>query len=64
MNVLTASEVVCAFVNASNPAFLAHATRKLNKYVAERVKEGKNEVQTRAAIKAHVTMHKQKWTEV
>ena len=51
----TASEVIDAIVNAESPAKRAHATRKLNAYVAKRVKDGLNESQVRAAIAAHVT---------
>ena len=53
--VLTASEVIDAIVNAESPANKAHATRKLNAYVAQRVKDGFEEYRVRAAITAHVT---------
>ncbi len=55
---LLASDVIDAFVNASNAAYRAHATRKLNAYVKQQVKLGYGDVATRAAIKAHVTRRK------
>ncbi len=58
MSSLKASDVITAILNASNPAYKAHATRKLNAYVEQQVKKGFSEQGTRAAIKAHVTRRK------
>lgn len=51
----SAAEVIDAIYTADTPAYKAHATRKLNAYVAQKVKEGMKETQVRAAIAAHVT---------
>lgn len=52
---LTAEEVVTAFVQASNPAYKAHATRKLNAYIKQQQRKGKDAAQVRAAITAGIT---------
>ena len=54
----TSGQVIDALFKAVKPAEKSHATRKLNAYVASRVKDGKNETQVRAAIAAHVTRRK------
>ena len=54
-NTTTAAMVIEAICNADSPAKKAHATRKLNAYVAQQTSKGMKEVQVRAAIKAHVT---------
>lgn len=57
-SVFTAAVVINSIYDAEiskNSAKKAHATRKLNSYVAEQVKNGKKESQVRAAIAAHVT---------
>lgn len=51
----SAAVVIEAIFTANSPAYKAHATRKLNAYVAQKVKEGMKETQVRAAIAAHVT---------
>lgn len=51
----SAAAVIEAIFTANSPAHKAHATRKLNAYVAQKVKEGMKETQVRAAIAAHVT---------
>lgn len=58
-SILTAAVVINAIYTAKSPAQKAHATRKLNAYVATRVEEGKKESQVRAAIAAHVTRRRQ-----
>lgn len=55
VSVITANEVIQSIAKADSPALKAHATRKLNKYVEQRVSEGKSAAGVRAAIKAHVT---------
>ena len=52
---ITMSEVVDSIINASNPAQKAHATRKLNAYVKQQTKKGKNPERVRAAVKAFVS---------
>ena len=52
---ISMNEVVSAFANAKNPAFKAHATRKLNAYVTQQKRRGLNEARVRATVKACVT---------
>ena len=56
----TSQEVINALLKAESPASKAHATRKLNAYVASKVMEGKSGKQVTAAIKAHVTRRQMK----
>lgn len=57
---IEACDVIDAIISASNAAYKAHATRKLNAYVQQQVELGYTEVGTRAAIKAHVTRRRSK----
>jgi len=59
----SAAVVIEAIFTANSPAHKAHATRKLNAYVAQKIKEGMKETQVRAAIAAHVTRRRKKLLE-